>query len=211
MWDVCTNTSTTGQRKNKQGPRMQAESNGLKECHKLGYTSRFVQQCFSRDLDQTTSLEETVNHGLAEDGHKTRPRRGETPSNTAREKVGSTLRETMIQNITRLLNCFHGFATSWSLLNQRTKRCCVCRDFTAARCDNKATKCTRPGRVSKIARVTLKITQHEIPRKSPRTRAETNRERRHIAIDASNVIVGIPENMIPDSEWSRQNDQSSKL
>ena len=114
---------------------------------------------------------------LAEAGHQTRPRRGKTPSNTAREKVCSKLRETLIQQITRLLKCFHGFASSWSLLNQRTKRCCVCRDFTAARCDHKTTKCMWLGSVSKIARVTLKITKHEIPRKSSRTRAETNRER----------------------------------
>ena len=54
----------------------------------------------------------------------------------------------------------------WSLLNQRTKRCCVCRDFTAARCDHKATQCVWLGRVSKTARVTLKITKHEVLRKS---------------------------------------------
>ena len=136
-----------------------------------------MQQCFSRDLDQQRLSQRRGNHGLAEAGHQTRPRRGETPSNTAREKVGSKLRETLIQNITRLLKRFHGFASSWSLLNQRTKRCCVCRDFTAARCDNKATKCKWLGRVSKIARATLKTTKHEIPRKSSRTRAETNRER----------------------------------
>ena len=106
-----------------------------------------------------------------------RPRRGGSQSNTTREKVGSKLRETLIHNITRLLKRFHGFASSWSLLNQGTKRCCVSRDFTAARCDNKATKCTWLSRVSKTARVTLKITKHEIPRKSSRTRAETNRER----------------------------------
>ena len=133
--------------------------------------------CFSRDLDQTTSRAETGNHGLAEAGHKTRNRRGETPSDTAREKVGSKLRETLIHNITRLLKGFHGFASSRSLLKQITQCCCVCRDFTAARCDNKATKRTWLGRVSKTARVTLKITKHEIPRKSSRTRAETNRER----------------------------------
>ena len=33
MWDVCTNTSTDGtEEKNKQGPRVQAESKGLEEC-----------------------------------------------------------------------------------------------------------------------------------------------------------------------------------
>ena len=92
-------------------------------------------------------------------------------------KDGSNLRETLIQNITRLLKRFHGFASSWSLLNQRTKRCCVCRDFTAARCDKQATKCAWLGRVFKTARVTLQITKHEIPRKSSRTRAETKKEK----------------------------------
>ena len=47
---------------------------------------------------------------------------------------------------------------------------------------NKATKCAWLGRVSKTARVTLKITKHEIPRKSSRTRAD-------IAIDGLNVVV----------------------
>ena len=58
-----------------------------KNVTKLDYTSRFVQQCFSRNLGQTTSLAETVNHGLAEAGHQTRPRRGEAPSNTTRERM----------------------------------------------------------------------------------------------------------------------------
>ena len=43
-------------------------------------------------------------------------------------KDGSKLRDTVIQNITRLVKGFHGFASSWSLLNQGTKRCCVCRE-----------------------------------------------------------------------------------
>ena len=132
-----------------------------------------MQQRFSRDLDQQRLS--TGNHGLAEAGTpNTASRRGETPSNRAREKVGSKLRETLVQNITRLLKRFHGFASSWSLLNQRTKRCCVCRDFTAARCDYRANKFIWLGRVSKTARVTLKTTKHEISRKSSRTRAETN-------------------------------------
>ena len=116
MWDVCTNTSTTGQRKNKQGPRVQAESNGLRMSQNL---------ITLLDLCNNVCLAETVNHDT-----KTRPRRGETPSNTTRERDGSKLRETLIQNITRLLKRFHGFVSSWSLLNQRTKRCWESRDFT---------------------------------------------------------------------------------
>ena len=115
------------------------------------------------------------NHGLAEAGHQTRPLAEAKHQATQQgTKVGSKLRETLVQTITRLLKRFHGFASSWSLLNQRTKRCCVCRDFTAARCDHRANKFIWLGRVSKTARVTLKITKHEIPRKSSRTRAETN-------------------------------------
>ena len=112
MWEVCTNTSTTGQRKNKQGPRMQAESTGLKECHKTRLHFSICATMLLAGSGPTVSLAETVNHGLAEAGHQTRPRRGETPSNTAREKVGSKLRETLIQKITRLLKSFHGFASS---------------------------------------------------------------------------------------------------
>ena len=144
---------------------------------KLDYTSRFVQQCFSRNLDQRTSLAETRNHGLAEAGHKKKASQRRTTKQHDKGKDGSKLRETLIQKITRLLKRFHGFASSWSLLNQRTKRGWASRDFTAARCDNRATKCTWLSRVSKTARVTLKITKHEIPRKSSRTRAETNREK----------------------------------
>ena len=115
-----------------------------------------------------------------------RPRRGGTQTTASQRrntkqhgkgKDSSKLRETLIQNITRLLKRFHGCASSRSLLNQGTKRCCVSRDFTATRCDNKATECTWLGGVSKTARVTLKMTKHEIPRTSSRTRAETNGER----------------------------------
>ena len=175
-----------------------------KNVTKLDYTSRFCATMFLPGSGP--------NNVSCRDGEP-RPRRGGT-QNTASQrrntkqhgkgKDGSKLLETLIPNITRLLKRFHGFASSWSLLNQRTKRCWVSRDFTAARCDNKANKCTWLGRVSKTARVTLKIAKHEIPRKSSRTRAETNRERWHIAIDAPNVVVGIPENMTPNSEWPRQ-------
>ena len=126
------------------------------------------------DLCNSASRGIWTNNVSRRDGE---PNTAETPSNTAREKIGSKLRETLIQNITRFLKRFHGFASSWSLLNQRTKRYCVCRDFTATHCDNKTTKCVWLGRVSKIARVTLKITKNEIPRKSSRTRAEANMEK----------------------------------
>ena len=115
---------------------------------KLDYTSRFVQQCFSRNLGRRTSLAETRKHGLAEAGQKNTASQRRNTKQHDEGKDGSKLRETLIQNITRFLKRFHGFASSWSLLNQRTKRCCVCLDFTAARCDKQATKCAWLGRVS---------------------------------------------------------------
>ena len=91
----------------------------------------------------TTSLAETGNHGLSQrrdTKHGLSQRR-----NTKQQSKGKSCLQNFarhgFKNITRLSNHFHGFASSWSLLNQRTKRCCVCRDFTAARCDHKATKC----------------------------------------------------------------------
>ena len=93
-------------------------------------------------------------------------------------KDGSKLRETLVQNITRLLKRFHGFASSWSLLSRRTKRRCVCRDFTQRHAvTNKQPNVHGWAESPKAARVTLKITKHEIPRKSSRTRAETIKEK----------------------------------
>ena len=138
----------------------------------------------SASKENMASLRRDTKHSLAEAEHQTRPRRGGTPNtasqrrNTTKEGWLKKLRKTLIKNTTRLLKRFHGFASSWNLLNQRTKRCCVCRDFTAARCDKQATNYAWLGRFSKTARVTLKITKHEIPRKSSRTRAETNKEER---------------------------------
>ena len=104
---------------------------------------------------------------LAEAKHQTRPLAEAKHQATEQRKwLAPKLRETWVQNHHEHLNHLHGFASSWSLLNQRTKRCCVCRDFTAARCDHKATKCVWLGRVSKTARVTLKITKCEFQRKS---------------------------------------------
>ena len=107
MWDMSTNTSTTGQRKNKQGPLVQAESNGLKECHKTLLHFSILCNTVSRGICiKERPLTETRKHGLAEAGHKTRPRKGETPSNMTRERMASKLRETLIQTITRLLKRF---------------------------------------------------------------------------------------------------------
>ena len=44
--------------------------------------------------------------GLAEAGHKALLRRGETPSNTAREKDGSKLRETFVSTYHETLQTF---------------------------------------------------------------------------------------------------------
>ena len=172
--------------KTNKGPRMQAEIKELKECHKTWLH-------FS--ICATMFLAGSGPNNVSRRDGEPRPRRGGT-QNTASQrrttkqhgkgKDGSKLRETLIPKITRPIKRFHGFASSWSLLNQRKKRCCVSRDFTAAR----------------SAHVTLKIKKHEIPRKSSRTRAETNRERWHITIDAPNAVLRIPENMIPNSDWS---------
>ena len=53
-----------------------------KKVTKLDYTSRFVQQCFTRDLHQRTSLTETRKHGLAEAGHQTQHDKGKDGSKT---------------------------------------------------------------------------------------------------------------------------------
>ena len=137
----------------------------------------FLQQCFSRDLDQQRLSQRRGNHGLAEAGHQTRLLAEAKHQATQQGKrLAQNFARHWFKNITRLLKRFHGFASLWSLLNQRTKRCCMCRDFTAARCDHRATKCVWLGRVSTTARVTLEITKYEIPLKSSGTRAETNRE-----------------------------------
>ena len=63
-----------------------------------------MQQCFSQDLDKTTSLAETEKHGLAEAGHKNTAWQRRNTKQHGKGKDGSKLRETMIPNITRLKN-----------------------------------------------------------------------------------------------------------
>ena len=105
MWDVCTNTLTTGQRKNKQGPRLQAVSKDCKNVTKLFLHFSICATMLLAGSGPTTSLAETVNHGLAEAGHQTRPL-AEVEHRTTQQgkKVGLKLHETWIENITRHLN-----------------------------------------------------------------------------------------------------------
>ena len=83
MWDVCINTSPTGQRKNKQGPRVQAGSKGLKECHKNLITlldlcnnvSRGIwtkQRLSQRRRTTASQRQNTKQHGKGKDGPKLR-------------------------------------------------------------------------------------------------------------------------------------------
>ena len=74
---MCRNTSTTGQRKNKQGPRMQAESNGIER--------------MSQNLITLLDLCNNASHGIwtnnvsRRDGEP-RPRRGGTPNTASRRR-----------------------------------------------------------------------------------------------------------------------------
>ena len=125
MWDVCTNTSTTGQRKNTQGPRMQTESSGLKECH---YTSRFVQRCFSRDLDQQRLSQRRRKHSLLQRRdakHSLSQRRNTEQQGKGKGWLQNFARhELKISRVTQTVSTdsrAHGvFSTS------EKKRCCVC-------------------------------------------------------------------------------------
>ena len=137
---VANTAGTMRQRENKQGSRVQAESKDGKNTTKLHFST--VHQCSSRNSDQQRLSQRLGTTASRRGGTpNTASRQGGTPNNRAREKVGSKTSRHGFRNITRHLNHFHRFASSWSLLNQRTKRCCVCRDFTAARCDHKTTRC----------------------------------------------------------------------
>ena len=85
-----------------------------------------MQQCFSQNLGQRTSLTETRNHGLAEAGHKTRPRRAGTPSNMTRERMAQKLRDTLIQNITRLLKNVSTDLRAHGVLSTREQNVAAC-------------------------------------------------------------------------------------
>ena len=166
MWDVCTNTSTTGQRKNKQGPRVQAESNGLKR--------------MSQNLTTLLDLCNNVSRGIciknvSQRDEEPRPRRGGT-HNTASQrrntkqhdkgKDGSKLREVSTDSRA------HGVFST----REQNAAACVAASQRHAVTDQQP-NVHGWAESPKTARVTLKITKHEIPRKSSRTRAETNKER----------------------------------
>ena len=176
MWDVCTNTSTTGQRKNKQRPRVQAESNGIDRM--LQNLITFLDLCnnASRGIWTKHSLAETGKHGLAEAGHKhglaeakhQATRQGEGWLKTSRN-IDSTYQETleMFPRIRELME---------SSTREQNVAACVAtprRHAVTTKQPNVHGWAGSPK--PHVSRLT--ITKHEIPRKSSRTRAETNRER----------------------------------
>ena len=131
-----------------------------------------MQQCFSRDLDQQR---------LSQRRRNPRPRRGGTPNtasqrrNTKQHCKGKGWLKT-----SRDIDSKYHETLKTSLRIREVMESSQPENKTllrVARCDNKATKCMWLGRVSKTARVTVKITKHEIPLKTSRTRAKTNRER----------------------------------
>ena len=90
---------------------------------------------------------------------KTRPRRGETPSNTTRERMAQKLRETLIQNITRLSKRFPRIRELMKSSQQEDIMLLRVSRHHSGKigcCDKQATNCARLGRVSKTARVTVK-------------------------------------------------------
>ena len=107
----------------------------------------------SASKENMASLRRDTKHGLAEAEHQTRPRRGETRQGMMAQKK---IRETLIQNIMRLSKRFPRIHELMKSSQPEDNRCCVCRDFTAARCDKQATNYAWLGRVYKTARVTLK-------------------------------------------------------
>ena len=108
---------TTGQRKNKQTETTRASWKQWIERVSQNLTTLLdlcnnvsrgicIKERLSQRRGNTASQRRDTKHGLAEAKHQTRPRRGETPSNTTRERMAQKLRETLIQNITRLLKRF---------------------------------------------------------------------------------------------------------
>ena len=156
--------------KNKQGPRVQAESSGLKECHKNlialldlcnnAFRGIWTKQRLSQRRRTTAWQRRDTQHGLAEAKHQ-ETQQGKYWPKTSRN-IDSTYHETL-KNVSTDSRAHGVFSTRGQNV------ACVCRDFTAARRDNKATKMAQwLGGVSKAARVTLRVTKHEIPRKSSR-------------------------------------------
>ena len=95
-------------RKTNKDHACKLKAKDWKNVTKLDYTSRFVQQCFSRELDQTTSLAETSRH------------------------IDSTYHETL-KSFPRIRE---------HIQSSQPENKTLLRVATAARCDNKATKCT---------------------------------------------------------------------
>ena len=92
--------------------------------------------------------------------HKTQPRKSETQSNTAEEKVGLKLRETFdFQIITRTLKKSPRIRVLIESSQPGNSNVCnVCRDFTAARCVQQTDQRHMVLADSQKVRVTLKDT-----------------------------------------------------
>ena len=120
------------------------------------------------DLSNTASRGIWTNNVSRRDGEPRPLAEAETPSNRAREKVDSKTSRDMGSETSRDTLAISTDSRAHGVFSTRKKkkRCCVCRDFTAARCNHKGTKCTWLGRVSETARVTLEMTKHGFPRKS---------------------------------------------
>ena len=101
-----------------------ASHNGSRKSH-VSISSHRIPQNLTILLDCATILpaESRPTTSLAEAGHQTRPLAEAKHQTTEQgKKLTPRLCETWVQkNITRHLNHFHGFASSWSLLNQRKK------------------------------------------------------------------------------------------
>ena len=118
---MCTNTSTTGQRKTNKDHACRLKARIERMSQNL---ITLVDLCNNASRGRRTnnvSRRDGEPRPLAEAGHQTRPLAEAKHQATEQVKrLAPKLRETLVENITRHLKRFHGFASSWSLLNQRT-------------------------------------------------------------------------------------------
>ena len=125
MWDACKN------KRNEPQPRDRRKTNKDHACRLKARIERLSQNSTTfLDLYNNVSRGIWTNNvsprdgeprPLAEARHQIRPLAEAKHQATEQgTRLAPKLRETWIQNITRHLNRFHGFTSSWSLLNLRT-------------------------------------------------------------------------------------------